>query len=319
MEREPSASEAYEGYVLEETWQAALVAKFEDLHYVIDAPMHRWTTFKVGGPADMLVQPQSTQQFAELITFASSRGIPVEILGGGSNTIVRDGGIRGLVIVVGEGMARLEIASEELICAEAGVRLSSLSHLAAEESLSGLEFAAGIPGTLGGALVMNAGAYGSDISLLTERVQILDDSTCLRWLDRSEMEFSYRHSIIQEHPWWVVAAELLLHPGDKVLIQQRMEQINRERSFKQPLQYPSAGSVFKRPTGFYAGRLIESCDLKGFTIGGAQVSPLHAGFIINTGRATALDIERLINHIQQEVLLRHGVALELEVRIIGQA
>lgn len=301
-----------------EAWRERILCDIGGFDYQCDAPMAAWTTFKVGGPADLLTEPRDTEQLTELLRRANAEKVPVQLIGGGSNLIVRDGGIVGLVIVLGDAFAGYTIDRERgQVRAAAGTRLIELARQVAEEGLSGLEFASGIPGTLGGAVTMNAGAYGGEMSGIVERVQILDQQYRLRWLDRAEMEFGYRESIVQRRPWWIVAAELRLQPDEAAAVKARCAELAVQRRSKQPLQYPSAGSTFKRPPGHFAGQLIEASGLKGCRIGGAEVSQMHAGFIINRGGATATDVLQLIAKVQQEVWQQQGVQIEPEVRIIG--
>ena len=305
-------------------WQKDFLKKVNpasDMVFYENALMSLWTTFKIGGPADLLLFPNSSQQLAQVRKQASMEDIPVAIIGCGSNLLVRDGGIRGLVIALRDNLGGIRQETNDAILAGAGVRLAEIAHHASKMGLSGLEFAAGIPGTLGGAVCMNAGAYGSEISSLVTEVQVLMEDGDLHWLPGSDLKFSYRSSALLHRPsanaWWLTMAKLKLNADDPGEIQQRMEFIANERSAKQPLQYPSAGSIFKRPEGYYTGKLIEECGLKGYSIGGAQVSDQHAGFIINRGGATATDVIHLIDYIREKVMLKFGVCLELEVHVTG--
>jgi len=283
--------------------------------------MSRWTTFKVGGPADLLLSPRSNEQLAYALSLAADLEIPVEVIGGGSNLIVRDGGIRGLVVAIRENLGGITKTSPHRLLCAAGTRMTELSQFAQELGLSGLEFAIGIPGTLGGAIFMNAGAYGAQIADTVQTVDILDETLLLRRIEKEALAFSYRDSLFMQRPagspWRILSAELELIPDDPAQIRERMDTYTRERLSKQPVQFASAGSVFKRPQGYYTGKLIEECGLKGYSLGGAQVSQLHAGFIINTGGATASDVLSLIELIKMKVFEHSGVLLQTEVRIVG--
>ena len=296
-----------------------------DMSYGFDVPMASRTTFRVGGPADLLVEPSTMEQCIALMEWVRQcDNVPVTVIGGGSNLLVLDGGIEGLVIVIGEHFASYKVhATSGIITADAGVRLSELSRAAAEAGLGGLEFASGIPGTLGGALVMNAGAYGSEMDKVVTRVQaygIAHLPTYPMWIDKADLAFQYRHSVFleQQGAFLIGSVELQLQPGqDAEAIKATMRDLAQQRNSKQPLNYPSAGSTFKRPTGHFAGQLIETAGLKGYRVGDAQVSELHAGFVLNVGSASAEDIVHVLDHVQQQVLLQHGVELQLEVRILG--
>ena len=281
-----------------------------------DEPMAAHTTFRVGGPADAMYFPRSAAQLAAALTAAEARGIPTLVVGNGSNLLVRDGGIRGLVVVLGEDFAEIEIAGD-LLTAQAGARLSKVAQAAQAAGLAGLEFASGIPGTLGGGVAMNAGAYGGQMSDVLVDAEVLLDGACRRFT-RDELEMGYRTTMPLRRGGIVTSARFRLTPDDPTAIEARMRELNARRRDKQPLNYPSAGSTFKRPEGYFAGALIEGAGLKGASVGGAQVSPKHAGFIVNTGDATAADILGLIRHVQETVLNKDGVRLELEVRVVGE-
>ena len=283
---------------------------------LFDEPMSRHTTFRVGGPADVMFFPETEQQLAAALEGAKKCGAPVLVMGNGSNMIVRDGGIRGLVIVLGERFAQIDIEGETLT-ARAGASMAKVASAAQAAELTGLEFISGIPGTLGGGCTMNAGAYGGQLSdvLLDAKVYIGGE---VRTLTLAEMEMGYRTTLPLREGGIVLSARFGLKKGDPAVISETMRDLNARRRDKQPLNFPSAGSTFKRPEGHFAGALIEQAGLKGCTIGGAQVSEKHAGFIINIGGATAEDILALIAHVQSEVMRVFGVALETEVRIIGE-
>lgn len=279
-------------------------------------PMSRHTTFRVGGPADLMYFPASGEQLVKALNAAKERNVPVLVMGNGSNMIVRDGGIRGLVIVLGERFSQISI-EDNILTAQAGASMAKVAATAQAASLAGLEFASGIPGTLGGGCAMNAGAYGGQLSDV-----LVDAEVCLngeiRTLTLEEMQMGYRTTLPLREGGIVLSARFRLTPDDGEAILARMKDLNARRRDKQPLNFPSAGSTFKRPEGYFAGALIEQAELKGRTVGGAQVSEKHAGFIVNIGGATAKDITDLIAQVQEEVLRRFGVQLETEVRIIGE-
>lgn len=281
-----------------------------------DEPMSRHTTFRVGGPADMMFFPAMEAQVVEALRLAGAYRVPALVIGNGSNLIVRDGGVIGLVIVLGERMSKIEIEGD-VLTGQAGASLARVAAAAQAAGLSGLEFASGIPGTLGGGCAMNAGAYGGQLSdvLIDARV-LLDGKVCT--LTRNEMEMGYRTTFPLRNGGVVLSARFQLKRDDGEAILARMKDLNARRRDKQPLNYPSAGSVFKRPEGYFAGALIEQAGLKGAKVGGAQVSEKHAGFIVNAENATAQDVLALIDQVRKEVRERFGVDLETEVRILGE-
>ncbi|NLO21695.1 MAG: UDP-N-acetylmuramate dehydrogenase [Syntrophomonadaceae bacterium] len=282
-----------------------------------NADMKQHTSFKIGGPADILVLPACITDLVKILEFCREKPFPYVLLGQGSNVLVRDKGIRGMVIKLGDALKQFSISGGE-IYAEAGISLSKLAREAAEHSLSGLEFAEGIPGSLGGALAMNAGAYQGEMKDVVHQVIGLDGAGNYKMFNKVESQFGYRSSIFQDGAYIVVAARLHLKPGQRDQILSTMQNLAQQRQEKQPLEYPSAGSTFRRPPGFYVGPLIEGLGLKGFSIGGAQVSIKHAGFIINKGQASAQDVIDLIRHIQQLVREQHGVELKPEIKILGE-
>lgn len=283
---------------------------------VWNEPMSRHTTFRVGGPADLMYFPASSSQLVKALSAAGERQIPVLVMGNGSNMIVRDGGIRGLVIVLGERFSQISIEGE-ILSAQAGASMARVAAAAQASSLSGLEFASGIPGTLGGGCAMNAGAYGGQLSDVLVDAEVYLNGE-IRTLSREELQMGYRTTLPLREGGIVLSARFKLTPDDGEAIMARMKDLNARRRDKQPLNFPSAGSTFKRPEGYFAGALIEQAGLKGRTVGGAQVSEKHAGFIVNIGGATAKDITDLIALVQEEVLRASGVRLETEVRIIGE-
>ncbi len=291
---------------------------FEDLNIPIleKTPMSHYTFTKTGGPADYLAFPENDQEISVLIKRAHEAGMPVTIVGNASNMIIRDGGIEGLVIL----LTRIEEIQhqEDQLIVSAGTPLMTVSEAAYRFGLTGLEFAAGIPGSVGGAVFMNAGAYGGEVSNVITEIKVLDELGDLHVLAGDEIRFSYRHSIIQEAPLTVISATFALKPGEPEKIRKTMDAYNQARASKQPLDLPSCGSVFKRPTGYYTGPLIQKAGLQGKTVGGAQVSKKHAGFIVNVDHATATDYLNLIGLIIKTIKAKFGVTLEPEVRIIGR-
>lgn len=282
----------------------------------LDQPMDRYTTFRIGGPADVMFFPETPQEILVAQALATESGVPVTVIGCGSNLLVSDAGIRGLVIALGKPFSRIEVR-ENAIFAQAGARLSAVANAALAHGLTGLEFASGIPGSVGGGAYMNAGAYGGQLSDVLTEVELLRDGMAVR-VPASEMDFGYRHSAAMESGALITGATFALQPGAPEEIRARMDDLNGRRRDKQPLEYPSAGSTFKRPEGYFAGALIEQAGLKGCRIGGAMVSEKHAGFIVNAGNATAQDVFELIMRVQHTVLDRSGVWLEPEVRLIGE-
>jgi len=282
-----------------------------------DEPMAKHTSFKIGGPADIFVTPRDTAILAAIIKTCSDWCIPVFILGNGTNLIVRDKGIRGVVIKLRDNMSGYELDGERII-AQAGILLSHLSRIALDNGLTGIEFAEGIPGTLGGAVTMNAGAYDGEMSMVVESSEYLCTDGNIITLDNREHCFGKRSSLIQSDGGVVLKSCIRLKKGDREQIKFKMGKFSALRHEKQPLDMPSAGSVFKRPEGYFAGRLVQDCGLGGFRTGGAEVSCLHCGFIVNTGTATAADVTALIQHIQDTVMARFGVELQTEVKIVGE-
>ena len=281
-----------------------------------DEPMKKHTTFRIGGCADMFVCPEISK-LPDILALAKEYNIPVTIIGNGSNLLVGDKGIRGLVVAISKAADRIEV-SGNCIVAEAGALLSKIAAEAARNSLTGLEFAAGIPGTLGGAVVMNAGAYGGEMKDVLVTVRVLAPNGEVLTLTKDELDLSYRHSCIPENDYIVLDAVLELHPGDADEIRAVMEDLKNRRVEKQPLEYPSAGSTFKRPEGYFAGKLIQDAGLCGYTVGGAQVSTKHCGFVINRENATAADVCRLMEDVKSKVYEMFQVQLEPEVKMMGE-
>ena len=275
----------------------------------------RHTTLRVGGPADYFAQITEENQLTALLDAAGAAGMPVLLMGNGSNLLVRDGGFRGLVIHLGRGFSRIERTAQGLY-AQAGANLSALAGRAREEALTGLEFAQGIPGTVGGGVYMNAGAYGGELGAAIDEVRIWNGAE-IKTVPGRDMAFSYRSTRAMAEKWIILGASFRLQKGDPEKMDAAMRDIAARRKEKQPLEYPSAGSFFKRPDGHYAGALIEQAGLKGLRCGGAQVSEKHAGFLINIGGASASDFLRLMEQVQDKVYARSQVRLEPEVRIVG--
>lgn len=284
---------------------------------LFNEPMSNHTTFKIGGPVDVLVCPSSVAELQTVVNYCRQHNIPYFVFGLGSNLLVLDKGFRGVAIKLGNNLKSLYISGHEIV-AEAGIRLSELARKAAAYELSGLEFAEGIPGSLGGAVVMNAGAYGGEIKDVLVRVSAVDQEGNLKTFNSSDFMMGYRQSIFQENGCIIVSALLELKPGQREEIQSKMRDLARQRREKQPLDLPSAGSTFRRPQGYYVGPMVEKMGLKGHTIGGAQVSTKHAGFIVNTGNATAHDVVTLITYIQTRAREEYGVDLQPELKIIGE-
>lgn len=285
--------------------------------YQINAPLARYTTFRVGGPADILVSPETQEDVCTLLAAIHEEQVPCTILGNGSNVLVLDKGIRGVVLKLGSALKDFSIEGTT-IHVEAGVLLSRLANAAAEAGLTGLEFASGIPGSLGGAILMNAGAYGGEIGNLVRTVTVVDPRGQVRTLSREQMDFRYRHSVVMDSEDTILAATLELTPGDPAAIQDRIRDLTQKRIAKQPLNFPSAGSTFKRPPGYFAAALIDQAGLRGYRVGDAQVSEKHTGFVVNRGHATATQILQLMDDVKERVHAVSGVWLEPEVRILGE-
>ncbi len=274
------------------------------------------TSFKIGGEVSFFAEPRNAEEISELLHLAKKHSVRTFTIGNGSNMLVPDEGMDGLFIHIGEKMSKIELVSPDVIRCEAGALLVRVCNFALENGLSGMETVYGIPGSVGGGLYMNAGAYGGEMKDFTVRAEYVDRNGEKREIDVSDMDLSYRHSIFSSNLGIITAVYIKLVPGDKDKIRAKMNELMQRRKDKQPLEYPSAGSVFKRPEGYFAGALIEECGLKGKTVGGAQVSEKHAGFIINKGSATAKDVLELISLCQNIVLEKKGVKLESEIRLL---
>lgn len=293
-----------------------LTTTIPELEIRVDEPMSRHTTFRIGGPADYFVCPDS-EQIAEVFRIAHTYKIPVTVIGNGSNLLVGDKGIRGLVVEIGSAMNQITVENNHII-AGAGALLSKVAAKAASEELGGMEFAAGIPGSIGGAVTMNAGAYGGEMKDILSKVTVLTDDGEIQTLDVSEMDLSYRHSCVPENHYVVLEAEIVLERKPEAEIREQMEELRKKRVEKQPLEYPSAGSTFKRPEGYFAGKLIMDAGLRGYTVGDAQVSEKHCGFVINRKNASAAQVCQLMQDVQDKVEKQFGVRLEPEVKMLGE-
>ena len=281
----------------------------------VDEPMSRHTTFRVGGPADFFVTPKAKEEVRDVIRICKEAGMPYYIIGNGSNLLVSDAGYRGVIVQIYKEMNEVKVEGD-LVKAQAGALLSGIAAKALGAELSGFEFASGIPGTIGGACVMNAGAYGGEMKDVLESVTVLTGEGKIIELGRNELELGYRTSVIAKKGYIVLGAVLKLERGDGEKIKTYMDELKEKRVTKQPLEYPSAGSTFKRPEGYFAGKLIEDAGLRGYRVGDAQVSEKHCGFVVNRGKATCAEVLQLIEEVQKKVKEQFGVQLEPEVRII---
>lgn len=284
---------------------------------LFNEPMKNHTTFKIGGPVDVLIIPENEKELIESVKVCRDNNIYFLIMGNGSNLLIRDGGIRGVVIKINEGFNKIEINDSKMYC-EAGALLSSTSKKALEYSLKGIEFASGIPGTIGGSVTMNAGAYNGEMKDVVSKVRVLDNENMVREYTNEEMKFRYRNSRVLDEALIVLGVELTLEKGISKKIEERMNDLTYKRTSKQPLSWPSGGSTFKRPEGYFAGKLIDDSGLRGLRYGGAQVSEKHCGFIINTDNAKCKDVLRLIQVVQKVVRDNFNVELETEIRLLGE-
>ncbi len=299
-------------------WQEKAQSELAGIRLSMNKPMAELTTFKIGGPIDLLVEPDNTEELERVLNFCLAFNIPWLLIGSGSNLLVRDGGIRGVGIKLGGEFATWAI-NGVTVSAGAAVSLSKLAKEVAEQGLSGLEFACGIPGSVGGAVYMNAGAYQGEISQIVDKVQTVSAGKGAGWFDKNDLNLGYRFSRFQAETNSVITrAEFSLEREAADLTRAKVAELTCLRESKQPLEMPSAGSVFRRPEGYYVGPLIEAAGLKGYKIGGAQVSPKHAGFIVNIGGATARDVLALISHVQKVIKERNGVDLIPEIKVVGE-
>ena len=284
---------------------------------LFEEPMSSHTTFRIGGPAEVFLMPESYEQIRSALALCREEGLPYFVLGNGSNLLVSDSGYRGVIIQMDRNMGDIELKGTE-IRACAGALLSSVAAAARKASLTGFEFAGGIPGTLGGAVVMNAGAYGGEMKDVLREVTVMTKEGDIRVIPSDRLELGYRTSIIKKAGYLVLEAVISLEKGDPQAIQEKTKELASKRTEKQPLDYPSAGSTFKRPEGYFAGKLIMDSGLRGFHVGGAQVSEKHCGFVINTGGATAKDVKELMDHVIRTVKENYNITLEPEVKFLGE-
>lgn len=288
-----------------------------DRPLLLDEPMSRHTSFRIGGPADMMAMPKNETELCNLLQKAAANNIPVTLIGNGSNLLVRDKGIRGLVIKLGNMLNEIKV-EENGITFGSGVSLALASRKAAENSFTGMEFAVGIPGSIGGAVYMNAGAYDGEMANVVTSVRVMDAAGKVTVLSADNLQFAYRKTALQNSGLIVTSVTVTLKKAEQSDIYAKMDDFSQRRISKQPLELPSAGSMFKRPPGYFAGTLIDQTGLKGYTVGGAQVSEKHAGFVVNIGNATAADVLQLIKDVQDRVMAAHGVYLQPEVLVIGE-
>ena len=289
---------------------------YSDEDIKIDEKLSQYVNFRVGGPADILLTPKNKEQILKTVNICNENNIPFYVIGNGSNLLVKDGGFRGVVISL-TNVSNITVDGE-VVEAECGAMLKKVSDKAVENSLTGFEFACGIPGTVGGAVFMNAGAYDGEMSQVIESADIINEKGEVKTLFNEDLELGYRSSLVMKKGYIVLSARFKLKKGTVKSIKDLVSDLTNKRESKQPLEYPSAGSTFKRPVGYFAGKLIQDAGLKGYTVGGAAISEKHSGFVINKGGATAKDILDLIHHIQDEVKKQFGVELHTEVRIIGE-
>lgn len=297
-------------------WFDDLTGKISRECVKIDEPLYAHTMTKMGGRADLYVTPTSEEEAMFVVAYAHQQNIPLLLLGNGSNMVVRDGGVRGIVLNLSK-LNRIEINGTR-VYAESGADIIDVSRIAAKQTLTGLEFACGIPGSIGGAMAMNAGAYGGEIKDIIFQATVLTPEGHKLVLSKEDLELGYRKSIITKKGYYVLSAEFDLEPGNQLTIDSKVADLTHLRESKQPLEYPSAGSVFKRPPGYFAGKLIQDCELQGKGFGGAEVSTKHAGFIVNKNNATATDYIQTIEMVRTKVKEQFGIELELEVKIVGE-
>lgn len=287
---------------------------FENI--LFDEPMKNHTTFKIGGPVDIMIIPKNEDELIKCVKLCRENNTEFLIMGNGSNLLIRDGGIRGVVIKINEGFNKIQVDGNTIYC-EAGALLSAVSKNALKHSLKGLEFASGIPGTIGGAITMNAGAYGGEMKDVVSRVRVLDINNEIIEYTNEEMNFRYRNSRVWDEGLIVLGVELDIETGDYTTIEEIMKELTYKRTSKQPLELPSGGSTFKRPEGYFAGKLIEDGGLRGLRHGGAQISEKHCGFVVNVDNAKCKDVLHLISVVQKVVRDRFGVELETEIKLLG--
>jgi UDP-N-acetylmuramate dehydrogenase len=304
---------------MSEAFYQKLQSILNDNQIMIDEPLLKHTTFQIGGPADYLTIPNTDSQVAAVIKLCLKEGMPYYVIGNGSNLLVSDKGFRGVIIKLDKSFGKITIDEEScIVTAQSGVLLSKLANEIASKSFTGFEFAAGIPGTLGGAVTMNAGAYDGEIKQVITGAKVLDADGTIRNLNKEELNLRYRKSIVQDKSYIVLEATFLFQIGIKEDIRIKTNDLNERRRDKQPLEYPSAGSTFKRPEGYFAGKLIMDSGLRGYSVGNAQVSEKHCGFVINKGGASAEEVKTLITDVIQIVYNKFGVKLEPEVKLLGE-
>lgn len=279
--------------------------------------MKNHTSFKIGGPVDVMIMPTKEEEIINCIRFLREKDIDFLIMGNGSNLLIRDGGIRGVVVKIAKEFSNIEVKDDTMYC-EAGALLSTISNVALKHSLKNFEFASGIPGTIGGGITMNAGAYGGEMKDVVKKVKVLDKNNEVKEYNNEEMNFRYRNSRVWEEGLIVLEIELSLEKGEYESIKENIDDLTYRRTSKQPLEYPSGGSTFKRPEGYYAGKLIDDSGLRGLRHGGAMVSEKHCGFIINKDNATCKDVLHLISVIQKVVMDKYGVKLQREIKLLGE-
>lgn len=288
---------------------------------LLDEPMKSHTTFRVGGCAAAFIEIKGESMLRQALSFVKEQNIPYYLLGNGSNVLCSDQGFDGVILHIGKDYSEITVENSGMdakVTAQAGALLSKVANVAAAESLTGLEFAAGIPGSIGGAIYMNAGAYDGEMKMVVESVRVLTQDGEIQDIPGAEMDFSYRHSICKDKGYIVLATTCKLRTGDAQAIRDKMQDFAGRRKDKQPLEFPSAGSTFKRPEGYFAGKLIQDAGLRGYTVGGAQVSEKHCGFVINKGDATAMDVWNVIQDVREKVRQDSGITLEPEVIFLGE-
>lgn len=292
-----------------------LTKEISEENIIVDEPMKKHTSFKIGGTADIFIKVKNVQELQYIIEIATKENVSVTIIGNGSNLLVKDNGIRGIVIMLNMDKIKIE---DTIVTVEAGVKLGFLAQKLLQQELTGIEFAAGIPGSIGGAVRMNAGAYGGEMKDIIIETKCLTPDGKIVILNNNEQKFSYRHSIFMENKYIVLETKLKLQKGLRDEIKAKMDEYAQQRKEKQPISLPSAGSTFKRGTDFVTAKLIDECGLKGYSIGDAQISMKHAGFVVNNGNATAEDVLKLVEYVQKVVLEKTGKKIELEIEVLGE-
>lgn len=291
----------------------------QDSKILKNEPMSKHTSFKIGGNADILVKANSKEDIKKVLEFSNKEHIPIYVMGNGSNILVKDNGIRGIVLMICMDTYKIDKQDKKaVVIAEAGVKLAILAQELLKEGITGFEFASGIPGTLGGAIRMNAGAHGSEMKDIVVTTTYIDELGNIKTISNKDQEFSYRSSTFCKNKWIIINTVLEFEYGNKEEIQAKMQEYAKYRKEKQPITYPSAGSTFKRGEDFITAKLIDECGLKGYSIGGAKISDLHAGFVINTGNATAEDVLKLVEYTKEKVFEKFNKTIKLEIEVIGE-